>query len=47
MIVTMNGYDNYYYVIYDSETVIYDRNNKKVISVPTEAEAIDFIRDNE
>jgi len=43
----MNGYDNYYYVIYDSETVIYDSNNKKVISVPTEAEALEFIRDNE
>lgn len=34
-----------YYVIYDSETVIYDENGKRVASCPTESEAREYIID--
>lgn len=36
-----------YYIIYSSEVVIYDKNHKKVVSVPTEKEAIEYIREQE
>lgn len=34
-----------YYVVYDSETVIYDVNGKRIASCPTETEAREYIRD--
>ena len=36
-----------YYITYDNETVVYNSSNKRLISVPTEQEAIEFINDFE
>ncbi len=36
-----------YYIIYSSEVVIYNEKHEKVISVPTEKEAIEYIREQE
>lgn len=36
-----------YYIIYSSEVVVYDENHKKLVSVPTEKEAIEYIREQE
>ena len=34
-----------YYITYDNETVVYDSNKKRLVSVPTEQEAIEYIND--
>ncbi|WP_278280980.1 hypothetical protein [[Clostridium] fimetarium] len=36
--------DNYSYVIYASEVVVYAADGKKVVSCPTEDEAVEYIR---
>lgn len=36
-----------YYIIYSSEVVVYDKSHKKLVSVPTEKEAIEYIREHE
>lgn len=38
--------NQYYYVVYDNETVVYDGQYRKMIGCPTEQEATDYIRDN-
>ena len=34
-----------YYIIYSSETVVYNSDGKKLVSCPTEQEAIEYIND--
>lgn len=34
-----------YYITYSNETVVYNSSNKRIVSVPTEQEAIEFIND--
>lgn len=34
-----------YYITYDNETVVYDSSKKRLVSVPTEQEAIEYIND--
>ena len=36
-----------YYIIDSSEVVIYNENHERVVSVPTEKEAIEYIREQE
>jgi hypothetical protein len=36
--------DKYYLVIYQSETIVFDRTGKKIVACPTEDEAIEYIR---
>lgn len=35
------------YIVYDSETVVYDQSGNRIVSCPTEDEAVEFIRDFE
>lgn len=37
---------DYYYVVYDNEVVVFNKKGKKIISCPTEDEAIAYIREN-
>lgn len=34
-----------YYITYDNETVVYNSNKMRLVSVPTEQEAIEYIND--
>lgn len=34
-----------YYITYDNKTVVYNSDNKPLVSVPTEQEAIEYIND--
>jgi hypothetical protein len=34
-----------YYITYQNETVVYNSNKKRLVSVPTEQEAIEYIND--
>ena len=36
--------DNYSYVIYACEVVVYAADGKKVVSCPTEVEAVEYIK---
>ena len=35
-----------YYIIYSTETVVYDSNGVRLVSCPTEQEAVEYIHDN-
>lgn len=37
----------YYYVIFDAETVVFNKKGKKIVSCPTEEEAVAYIREIE
>lgn len=37
----------YYYVIFDTETVVFNKKGKKIVSCPTEDEAVAYIREIE
>lgn len=39
--------DKYYYITYSSETVVFDREGKRLIACPTEDEAIEYIKEIE
>jgi len=36
--------DNYSYIIYACEVVVYAADGKKIVSCPTEEEAVEYIR---
>lgn len=36
-----------YYIIYTSETVVFDDKNKRIVATPTEEEAKEFISEQE
>ena len=36
-----------YYIAFSSETVVFDSNGQKIVAVPTEKEAIEFIEEQE
>lgn len=42
----VNGVKAYYHIVFDSETVVFDGQDKKIVSCPTEKEAIDYINEN-
>lgn len=37
----------YSYRVYGSETVVYDSKGKRVVACPTEAEALEYIKEQE
>lgn len=37
--------NSHYHIIYPSETIIFDKNGKRVVACPTEDEAVGYIRE--
>ena len=37
----------YTYRVYGSETVVYDKQGRRVVACPTEAEALEYIKEQE
>ena len=37
----------YTYRVYGSETVVYDKKGRRVVACPTEAEALEYIKEQE